>query len=656
MTKNVHIIILVMGICVSAVFALLLYFENPFFDAVENRLIDLRFMIRGTVPPPDTVVIAALDEASIERFGRWPWSRDKIASLIRVLTDQGAEIIMPDIIFSETEENDRILSAAMNDAGNVILPLVFDFERSDDSPYPLERLHDSYYLNVENLPWFRNYPPIHAKGLKPPVDALIDVAMAFGHINMLADSDGTLRWEPMAIEYSSHLFPSIDLRIASHYLGVPTDRIQYEAGRGITLGNKGFIPLNRWGQMLIHYYGPSQTFPHLSIAGILDGTVAREQIYGKIVLIGATGARGIFDLRVTPFSAEMPGIEKHANVVASILDQRFLRQIPKKINILLVIASGILISIVTSRVKALGAALFLIVTLAAYFVTGYYLFAVRGLVVNLVYPATNIILIVMAGTAYSYAIEERHARQIRKMFSDYVTSRVVDELIKNPAMANLGGERRELSILFSDIRGFTSLSEKLSPEEVVSLLNEYLTAMTEVVFRWEGTLDKFIGDAIMAFWSAPLRQDDHAERAVRCAIHMVARLEQLKRKWQEEGKPVLQIGIGINTGEVLVGNIGASGKKMDYTAIGDHVNLASRVESLNKKYDSTILITEHTLDKIRDLIRQNKFGHICVTGLDKVIVKGKEKPVVIYQLALLEEGGCVVKELEEKEAVKLTDK
>jgi len=244
----------------------------------------------------------------------------------------------------------------------------------------------------------------------------------------------------------------------------------------------------------------------------------------------------------------------------------------------------------------------------------------------------------MTETAYSYAVSERYARRMRTMFSSYVTERVVSELIKNPDMAKLGGERREITVLFADVRGFTTFSEGHAPEEVVAILNEYLGEMTEIVFKWEGTLDKFIGDAILAFWNAPMRQENHAELAVRCALAMISRLGELRKRWESEGRLGLDIGIGINTGEVIVGNIGAEGKKMDYTVIGDHVNLGSRVESLTRKYDVHILITEFTLERIRDKILDNKLGHVCLRGLEKVIVKGKEKPVGIYELVNLDPG------------------
>ncbi|MEW6675217.1 MAG: adenylate/guanylate cyclase domain-containing protein [Nitrospirota bacterium] len=214
-----------------------------------------------------------------------------------------------------------------------------------------------------------------------------------------------------------------------------------------------------------------------------------------------------------------------------------------------------------------------------------------------------------------------------------------------------------MTVLFSDIRGFTTFSEKHAPEEVVAILNEYLGAMTEVIFRWEGTLDKFIGDAIVAFWGAPMKQENHAELAVKCALNMVKRLEELQQKWLSEGKPSLDAGIGINTGEVLVGNIGAEGKKMDYTVIEDHVNLGARVESLTRKYNTHILITEFTLNKIRDLITTGKLWRTRIHGLEKVIVKGKEKPVEIYEIESLEMGAeSRIIEVEEERVVHLKEK
>jgi adenylate cyclase len=229
-------------------------------------------------------------------------------------------------------------------------------------------------------------------------------------------------------------------------------------------------------------------------------------------------------------------------------------------------------------------------------------------------------------------VEQCATSRMRGLFSSYVTERVLGHLIADPAMARLGGEHREVSILFADIRGFTGFAEKHPPERVVATLNEYLGAMTEVIFRWEGTLDKFIGDTILAFWGAPLPQEDHAERALRCALHVCSRLDRLNAAWAAAGRPALEIGVGVSTGTVLVGNIGAEGKKMDYTVIGDQVNLCSRVEELTKSLRARILITGSTFERLQPLLAAGGVGHLVIEGPVQVVVKGREGEVGIYRV------------------------
>jgi adenylate cyclase len=231
-----------------------------------------------------------------------------------------------------------------------------------------------------------------------------------------------------------------------------------------------------------------------------------------------------------------------------------------------------------------------------------------------------------------YFFEEKKSREIRAMFSSYVSPKIVAELINNPEKAKLGGERKTVTILFADIIGFTSLSEQKQPEEVVEILNEYFKEMTDIIFRWDGTLDKFVGVEIMAFWGAPIDQPNHAELAVRCALNMEAKLRDLQYKWKLEDKCGLDCGIGINTGEVIIGNIGAAGKKMDYTVIGDNVNLAARVEKLTRTYNTKIIVTEFTIRHIDEVLGKGSVGHLQVKELDIVKVKGKEKEVKIFEL------------------------
>ena len=631
-SRRIRITFLI-GILITLLFGILMWIRFPPGEVLEDKLYDYRLKIRGALKPPEHIVIAAIDEKSIGRFGRWPWSRDKIAQLVKRLAEGGAELIVLDIIMSEPEKHDLVLGDAIWEAGNVLLPVAFEFDRKPGEP-DNRHLLDSAFQSIHNSERFRRYAPISMKRPLSPVPNLIREAMGLGHINMFPDGDGTLRWETMALEFDGYFFPSIDLLTASIYLGVPCDKMILKATSGIQLGEKRYIPTDRFGRSPIYYYGPNHTFPHLSIVDILEKIIKPDLFRGKIVLVGAT-AVGIYDLRVTPFSAAMPGIEKHANVISSLLDNRIMRKTTFRTDLILLILSGILFTLSAIWVKALGTSVITGLFLALISCTGYLLFALQNLWVNMAYPLNNVLLIYIIMTGYNYVIEERYARKIRSMFSNYATERVVHALIKNPGMTKLGGERREITVLFSDIRGFTTFSEKHTPEEVVAMLNEYLGEMTDIIFRWDGTLDKFVGDEIVAFWGAPISQENHAELAVKCALNMVKRLKELQLKWESEGKIPLDSGIGINTGEALVGNIGAEGKKMDYTVIGDPVNLGARVEGLTRKYDARILITEFTLAKIREALRNESIYKLKIEGLEKVIVKGKKKPVAVYKL---EEG------------------
>ena len=623
-------------------------------NALEDRLLDYRFKIRGAVKPPKDIIIAAIDEKSIDMLGRWPWDRDIMADVLKKLKGLGVRIIVFDIIFSEAEKNDTLFSKAMTDAGNVILPVFFEFDSESDIPDE-EFISDSSFVNVKNSDKFNQYNPIGAKKITTPVSELGKSAIALGYVNTFPDDDGILRWEPLVIEYNGYLYPSITLQSAVKYLKIPNKMVILEATEGIRLGET-YIPTDRFGRTLINYYGTDQTFSYFSISDILDGNIKPEDFHDKIVLIGAT-AVGIYDLRVTPFTAAMPGVEKHANVIASIIEKKFIKSAPKLINITILLLSGLLLSLLIVRFKAFGGSAITISFLFFISLLGYYLFAQKGIWINITYPILNIFFVFISVTIYNYVAEERYAKRIRAMFSSYVTEKIVNELIKNPDMAKLGGERREITVLFSDVMGFTSFSEKHAPEEVVAILNEYLGEMTDIVLRWDGTLDKFIGDAILTFWNAPMRQENHAELAIKCALNMVGRLKELQKKWQAEGKPILDCGIGINTGEVIVGNIGAERKKMDYTVIGDHVNLGSRVESLTRKYNTHILITEFTLSKIKDLLADETIWKTEVTGLEKVIVKGKERPVGIYRVESLGHGvKSRVVEYQEGKVVKMEEK
>ncbi len=642
------------GVLVSILFSIFAIIKLLPLEHLEQLIYDTRYKLKGKGVPPPEIVIAAIDDRSLEKVGRWPWDRTKIARVIEKIKGMGAKVIMVDIIFSEPAKDDKILENSIKSAGNVILPIVFDF-KGEKAKITEDVLYDNVFPVVRNADYFKIFPPLSAHSALLPVRDLLNASKTLGYINMFPDKDGVLRWEVLTIEFGGEIFPSIDLQTARVYMGLPIEAMTLKATQGVQLGEK-FIPTDFWGRALIHYYGPEGTFPYISIVDILEERVNPTAFKDRIVLIGAT-AVGIYDLRVTPTSAAMPGIEKHASVIASILRQDFIYKITNLTNVFIILISGIVFTVLIVRLRAIFGAIFAFLFISALSLIAYYFFFWKNLWIPLSYATSNIIITYFIITAYRYATEERYAKHIRAMFSSYVTEKVVNELIKNPNLAKLGGERKEVTVLFSDIRGFTTFSEKHGPEEVVKILNEYLGEMTNIIFKWDGTLDKFVGDEIVAFWNAPISQENHAELAIKCALHMVRRLKELQKKWISEGKTPLEAGFGINTGEVIVGNIGAEGKKMDYTVIGDNVNLGARVEGLTRKYNTNIIITEFTFEKIRDKIKDGTIWHIRVRGLDRVAVKGKTKPVEIYEVVEVErDKPSEIIELEEKEVVTFTEK
>lgn len=640
------------GACMTAVTLALSLAAFPPLEMAEKKLYDANFRMRGPLQPPAEIVIAAIDEKSLERLGRWPWKRDTLARLIDRLAAADAAVVGIDIILAENERHDPLLAESIRSASNIILPTVFDFH---DTPTPRQNALASFpaFADIRNPGHFTKFPPITASKVLLPVAALRDNAMAIAPINIFPDSDGTVRWESLAIAYMDNIYPSMPLQVAGAYLGIPPQRFVLHAGKGVGVGST-LIPTDPWGRTAINYYGPGETFPHLSIVDILDGTIPAEKLANRIVLVGAT-AVGIYDLRVTPYSAAMPGVEKHASVIASILDKRFIRKASTANNLIILAASGLLLTFAMTGVRLGGAIAVTLGMLLLLSACSAALFATAGFWINIAYPMCNLVGVFIGITACNYAAEEKRGRKIRTMFSSYVTRTIVNELINNPDMARLGGERREVTILFADIKDFTSYAERHTPEEVVSILNEYLGAMTDIILKWEGTLDKFIGDAIVVFWGAPLKSRHHAAEAVRCAIEMTATMARLREKWAVEEKPLLDAGIGINTGSVLVGNIGAEGKKMDYTIIGDHVNICSRVESLTRRYDLPLLVTGNTVAHLKN---ETELHGLLIRGIERVIVKGREEPVTIFGIEPLVDKSApsIFIECPDGEAVKLPGK
>ncbi|MBI1912324.1 MAG: adenylate/guanylate cyclase domain-containing protein [Deltaproteobacteria bacterium] len=653
---------------VATIFSFLTLYPNSLLQFIEAKTYDWRFHLRGTRPIGSEVVIVAIDEKSIAEVGRWPWSRSTTGSLIESVARYSPAVIGIDMIFSEPEKSEGLkvlgelkksqrsdnslikaistlekglnadlkLESSLKSAGNVVLPIVFIIPREGEG---MTENREPKYIRGSQFLYSKEgsfYTPYMASRVLPPLEPFANASAGMGHIYTSYDNDGTIRWEPLSVNFKGSYYPSFGLEVARLYMGIPKEEMGLYIGDGVGLGPDGFIPTDESGKILINYAGPPGTVPIYSAVDVLSGSIPQDALKDKAVLIGTT-AIGTYDIHVTPY-ANMPGVEKQAAVVENIIHGTFLERAESQWLMVIgfIIASGIILAIALQRMRAFGGAVIASALFCSYLYLAYYLFTYKGLWIDFITPTLNVFFLYASITGYRYMTEERKAREIKGIFSSYVTEKVVNELVRNPEMAKLGGSRREITVLFSDIRGFTTFSEKHQPEEVVAILNEYLKAMTDIVFRWDGTLDKFVGDAVMVFWNAPTEQKDHAERAVRCALDMISGLKRLQEKWAKEGKEALSIGIGINTGEVVVGNMGAEGKKMDYTVIGDPVNLGARAEGLTRHYDTNIVITEFTYRKLEGRFNKD-IGHVFVRELDSVKVKGKDEPVVIYGLDSIDE-------------------
>jgi len=620
------------------ILALVVFFMDPhFLRFMELKALDLRMVSRGQLPTTGQVIIATVDEKSLSEIGRWPWSRSMTAKLVDSLKEYGAKAVGFDIVFAEPEQStgpsaDAILAKSVKSAKNVSLGYFFHTSMKDVEFLSEEYINasgsligGSMYSMVREKGHEGDYNLITAYAPVPSIKAIAESGENCGYFNAFPDPDGVIRWSPLVIKFQDNFYYSLPIALLMQYLDYPMIVLNLaEFGvDGVMLGDLR-IPTDEIGRLLINYLGPAKTFPHYSISDIIAGRLSPELIKGKIVIVGAT-ATGIYDLRVTPFSPVYPGVELHATVVENILQGNFLEQSAWTtfIDICGIIVFGMIIGIAIPRLKALQGILLVMVLLGGFVAGNTLIFAKYNTWLNMVYPVLTMMTIYLVITVYRYFTEEREKKKIRGAFQYYLTASVINELLKDPTKLKLGGDKKDLTVMFSDIRGFTTISEKLTPEELVHLLNEYLTAMTDIVFKYEGLLDKYIGDAIMAVFGAPVDQPDHALRSCRTALEMMATLKGLQQKWAAEGRPFVDIGVGINSGDMVVGNMG-SNMRFDYTVMGDNVNLSSRLEGINKEYGTHIVISEFTYEVVKE--------EVFCRELDAVRVKGKKLPVKIYEL------------------------
>ncbi|MBU0649114.1 adenylate/guanylate cyclase domain-containing protein [Patescibacteria group bacterium] len=584
-TKKSRLHLKSLAICVFVGVLLALFFWFGGLETWEWRLEDNLFL---GAEPRDDIVIVAIDDDSLQEIGRWPWPREKTAELVRLVGQARPKVLGIDVNFPEPADGDEFLIQSLAQDFSVVLP-------------------QEAVLEIPSR--FRQSGPLYAHETLAPIKEISQI-VELGLANTPPDSDGIVRRIPVkVVDQAGRMIQSFGSKIAD-----------------LAQGEKIILATDDFERLVINYVGAPKTFNYISARDLFASDFESSELENKIVLVGAT-APDLHDVWFTPTakSEPMPGIEVQANLIQTILNQDFLNQVPAAVTILLIFAFCLGLGTVVPRLRARWSVILFAAVFILYILTAVIVFD-AGYSLNILYPSLALALCFVFLAVYRYAYEEGEKRQVRRAFEFYLSPRVIEEILKDPKKLALGGEEKNITIMFSDIRGFTSLSEGLDPGGLTRLLNEYLTQMTEIVLSEDGVLDKYIGDAVMAFWGAPLVEPMHAVVAAKSALRMIGKLNEFNREKKWPSGREIKIGIGLNTGPVIVGNMGAE-KRFDYTAIGDAVNLASRTESLNKQYGTQILITKFT---------KAELGHEFITRLlDRVAVKGKKQGVEIYELVCL---------------------
>lgn len=581
--------------------AVLIFYVLGFFDRMENASIDFRFARRGLRPADSRIVLITINDDSLKKLGLYPWPREIHARLVDLLTRAGAEAVAFDVLFLEEDtkrpDGDRALGRAASANGRVVFGGLFT-QTSDGEPKMMDR----------------------------PIATLRRSGIGTGFVNVFPEKDGILRSGALWVPFEDRVMPSLSLAALSVVRQRPVESLA-RAFEEPTAGD--------WHELMINFTGwkedaegsPSP-YRYYSYADVLSGRTDPDAFKNKIVIVCGT-ATGLFDTTAVPNLRNFPGPEIHANLIDNLLNGTYLRAPPVWVSLPVILLLGLAVGPWLAGLKTKRGAAAVFAILIGYYALCQFGFNRFYYVFNFVVPL--VALLASYGTMLFRRLltEEKEKRRIKSMFGQYVSPKVIDILIRDSSRMKLGGEERHVTLFFSDIAGFTTVSEKLTPQELVEVLNDYLSTMTDVILDLDGTLDKFIGDAIMAFWNAPLDQPKHALLACRAAVGQMALLPELHRRFGDKGWPIVEFRIGLNTGPAVIGNMGSSTHR-NFTAVGDTVNLASRLEGANKMFGTRILISESTLQAAKDDIE--------VRELDFLRVKGKTQPIRVYELLALKNG------------------
>ena len=640
-------------------------YQIGFIQQLDNILYDYRLRLTMPRGVDDRIVILDIDERSLKEEGRWPWSRNRLALLMDKLFDHyGIDVVGFDVVFAEKDESSglkvfqELSRNELKDDAQFQSTLARIKPRLDYDGQFARKIKNrnvvlGYFFTDSSMSSNKSIAGALPEAVFPPgtfngrsgnfarfdgyggnLLELQENAAGAGHFNPRMDSDGVVRRLPMVVEYNGAYYESLSLAVVRTLLGKSmltpgyandkgTGRVGLEWLDLVSARGNIKIPVDAEVSTLVPYRGKKGSFRYISASDVLHERVSLGELIGKVVLVG-TSAQGLLDLRATPVGVMYPGVEAHANMIAGILDQNLKQKLPDEVdwNVLLLLISGVILSLWLPRLSPVRAALLTVVALVVMLAGNVAIWQYANLALPLAGGLLMILGLFALDMTYGYVTETRTKRHIANLFGKYVPSELVAEMTKNPRqLLSVEGESREMTILFSDVRGFTTISEKLDPKELSRLMNEFLTPLSRIVYKHNGKVDKYMGDCIMAFWGAPNPEPNHARNAILAGIEMQQKLLELQPHFKANGWPEIHIGVGINTGRVSVGNMGSE-VRVAYTVMGDAVNLASRLEGITKQYGVGVIVGENTKNSVPDFVYRE---------IDYVRVKGKDDSVRIFE-------------------------
>lgn len=656
-----HIVRIAIGLVIVLVFlghAAKLY-QVGIITQLDNIIYDTR--LRVTMPGgiDERIVILDIDEKSLQEIARWPWPRDLMARLITKLFDQyQIAIVAFDVVFAESDYSSGI--KRLDELASKDFKQVAGFAETYEKLRPQLDNDGLFAKAIKGRPVVLGYylnsgkdarqiaaipEPVLPKGTFAGRNIAFTTwsgyggnlaefqksAAGAGHFNPLVDPDGVVRRVPMIADFGGNYYEALSLAVVRTLLGFPKVEPGYPPDRVLHKGYAGLewlkvgpliIPVDETASALIPYRGGKSSFRYISLADVLSDRIPAGSLKGKIALVGTT-APGLLDLRSTPVDNVYPGVEVHANLIGGILDRTIKQRPPYMLGaeVVLLLIGGITLAFLMPVLSPLRAMLVSIVAMALIIGLNLLVWTEGGLVLPLAASVLMTVALFTVNMAYGYFVESRSKRQFTELFGQYVPPELVDKMAEDPQKYSMEGRSEQLTVLFSDIVGFTSISEALNPKDLSLFINEYLTSMSLVIRDHRGTLDKYIGDAIMAFWGAPVDDPEHARQGVLAALAMQARLLEVNEMIRGRGWPPIRIGIGVNSGTMSVGDMGSKVRRA-YTVMGDAVNLGSRLEGLTREYGVGVIVGPGT----RDLVKDGIFRE-----LDRVKVKGKDEPVAIFE-------------------------